>query len=65
MIERVYHCDGPDCERHWSAYAHRQLEMPVITNAGPTLHFCGWDCVLKYAATYEPPTVITFGEETA
>ncbi len=59
MIERVFHCDGPDCERHWNQAAHRELEMPVITNTGPTLHFCGWDCVLRHAATKEPEQIIT------
>lgn len=58
MIERIYYCDGPDCEREWRKQAHRELEMPVITNAGPTLHFCGWDCVLKFAATKEPEIIV-------
>jgi hypothetical protein len=58
-IERTYHCDGPDCERNWSQSAYLALEMPTVTHAGPhALHFCGWDCLLRYAATKEPETVI-------
>jgi hypothetical protein len=29
--------------------------------ASGIFHFCGWDCVLKFAATIEPPTIITPG----
>jgi hypothetical protein len=58
MIRRTYHCDGPDCERTWGQQGHKELLMPVITNAGPSLHFCSWDCVMRYAATKEPETVV-------
>lgn len=58
-IQRTYHCDGPDCERQWGERAHRELDNPVITNTGwGSLHFCGWDCVLKYAAAKEPEEII-------
>ncbi len=64
MIKRTFHCDGPDCERHASEAAHREPGGRFITATGdgPTLHFCGWDCVLRYAGTKEPEQVIEWKE---
>jgi hypothetical protein len=56
-IERVYHCDGPDCEVH----AKTAGDLPPTTflvvteDTGRSEHFCSWDCLLRYAAT-KPPT---------
>lgn len=56
MIERRYHCDGPDCERNFS---EAQLEhFLMVHGKGWDLHFCGWDCVLRYGATIEPEEVV-------
>lgn len=27
-------------------------------------HFCGWECVMKYAAKLPPPEVISFDDES-
>lgn len=58
-VERIFYCDGPDCERHAQT---RQERPPVfLTVAEPDSedrHFCGWDCLLRHAATKEPETVI-------
>jgi hypothetical protein len=59
-IERVFHCDGPECERYVQTQRVRpELFLVVSEKGGPSLHFCGWDCVLRHAATKEPEQVIT------
>lgn len=73
MIERIYHCDGPphheNDEDTCSGHAHTLDPPPhmpygmlrVSTNQGLTvteLHFCGWDCLLRYAAKFPPPEII-------
>lgn len=61
-IERTFYCDGPDCDRHATSIAKRpETGFLFVTEAGPaaTLHFCTWDCVLKYAATKPPSEVLT------
>lgn len=59
-LERVFHCDGPDCERHVKTRAARPPMFLVVSeHGGPALHFCGWDCVLRHAATKEPETALS------
>jgi hypothetical protein len=61
-IERVFYCDGPECERHVKTASSRPAAGFVFVTEGgraATLHFCNWDCVLKYAATKPPVEVIT------
>jgi hypothetical protein len=57
--ERIFYCDRDGCERHVQT---RRWTPPggflTLTGDGTTLHFCGWDCVLKHAATFEPEEVI-------
>lgn len=64
-IERIFHCDGPDCERHVRTAASRpQAGYVFITEGGSaaTLHFCNWDCVLKYAAAKPPVEVVSLSD---
>ncbi|MEA2252518.1 MAG: hypothetical protein QOG70_2760 [Solirubrobacteraceae bacterium] len=58
-IERVFHCDGPECERrgHTTRLRH-EMFLVVSERGGSALHFCGWDCVLRYAATKEPEQIV-------
>jgi hypothetical protein len=59
-IERTFHCDGPDCERHVRTAAARPASgLLTITGESRALHFCGWDCVLRHASTKEPEQVIS------
>lgn len=59
-IERTFYCDGPDCERHVRTASARPAAFLTVTAPGErSLHFCGWDCVLRHAATKEPETVIS------
>lgn len=56
-IERIFHCDGPDCERYVRTMRLRTEHFLVVTMGGTATHFCGWDCVLRHAATKEPEQV--------
>jgi hypothetical protein len=70
-IERVYHCDGPanldlpeGGETHCSVHirtAGDGLPIPFlkITGSDRPLHFCSWDCVLRYAAAKEPIQILS------
>ena len=62
-IERTFYCDGPDCERYFQTRRLRTEHFIVVTEQGISLHFCGWDCVLRHAATKEPEQVIPAGVE--
>jgi hypothetical protein len=54
-IRRVYYCDWRECNHHVPAHAGRPpLFLTVSESAGGALHFCTWDCVLKYAAEKPP-----------
>ncbi len=59
-VERVFYCDGPDCERHVRTAAARPAsELLTVTGEGKPLHFCGWDCVLRHAGMKEPETIVS------
>lgn len=63
-VERVFHCDGPECDRHVRT---RDAQPPVFLTVGQRgaddLHFCTWDCVLRLAATKEPETMVSGSPE--
>jgi len=61
-LERVYYCDGPECERHVQTAAERPQGGFIFVEEGGSaaLHFCTWDCVLKYAATKPPVELVAF-----
>ena len=63
-IERTFYCDGPDCERYFRTRRLRTEHFLVVTEQGVSLHFCGWDCVLRHAATKEPEQVIPVGPDS-
>ncbi len=62
-IERIFYCDGPECDCHVRTASKRpQGGFLFVEEDGPTvLHFCTWDCVLKYAATLPPSEVVLAG----
>lgn len=61
-IERTFQCDGPDCDSHArTASTKAPKGFLVVTGDGGPMHFCMWDCVLRYAATKEPTEVIPAG----
>jgi hypothetical protein len=60
-IERIFYCDSPDCNTNVrTASASPSLWLTVIDGAVPhdPMHFCSWDCILKYAAEVSPVEVI-------
>lgn len=63
--EIVYYCEAPDCDTHQHTSSQRQPQGWIITTEDegawrPRLRcFCGWDCVLRFASTIDPPIVIT------
>jgi hypothetical protein len=62
-IERVFYCDGPDCERHVRTAGPRASAFLTVTEGvGQSQHFCSWDCVLRFAADKPPTEVLAAGE---
>lgn len=58
-VERTFYCDGPDCERHVKTTGTRPpMFLTVTEHPDHESHFCGWDCVLKYAATKPPEEIV-------
>jgi hypothetical protein len=59
--DRIFYCDAEGCERHVQTARHRpQSGFLFVTDSsgGRTLHFCGWDCLMKHAATFPPAEII-------
>lgn len=63
-IERIFYCDWRECEAHVRTASSRpQASFLTITeSAGRSLHFCSWDCVLRYAAEIPPVETIPLAE---
>jgi len=71
-IERTIYCDGPDCGDGDGAtnvrtaspapyLPHGILEVRSRSDQGDHhFYFCGWDCLMKYAAAQELPEVFPF-----
>lgn len=61
-VERTFYCDAQDCDRHISTLAINAPGFVTTIERDPIatteLHFCSWDCVLKYAASREPVEII-------
>ena len=61
-IERIFYCDGPDCERHAQTASPRpETFLTVTEGTGRSQHFCTWDCLLRTAAEKPPSEVIPMG----
>jgi hypothetical protein len=58
-IERIFYCDGPECERHVRTAQSRPTDFIIVTDgSGRSLHFCEWDCILKHAAEKPPSEIV-------
>lgn len=64
-IERIFRCDGPDCERHVRTKGEQPptfltlMENPGFPHErGSLRHFCGYDCLLKHAGEFPPEEMI-------
>jgi hypothetical protein len=59
-IERVFYCDWRECERHAQTANPRPATFITLTEgSGRSLHFCGWDCLLKHAGEKPPTEVVS------
>lgn len=56
-IERTFYCDEKDCNTHAIMLAQHSCFL-TVTGDGGSWHFCCWDCLMKYAAQFEPPEII-------
>lgn len=71
-LEGRIHCDGPECNSHQhvgvDSMDHGRLPAGWITVtehgdfSDPASAFCGWDCLLKFAAKIEPPIEIPWDQ---
>jgi hypothetical protein len=59
-IERDFYCDGPDCEAHARTVGVLPPAgfLTVKEDADQEHHFCGWDCLTKFAAAKPLPEII-------
>lgn len=62
-VERIFRCEGPDCERWVQTQRLRPpVFVTVLENDGFGVedehHFCSWDCVLRYSGQKEPEQII-------
>jgi len=60
-VGRIFYCDCGDCDSHTRTadIAPRMSFLTVTEDAGRTLHFCSWDCVLRYAAEIPPVEIVS------
>ena len=66
-IERIFHCDWRDCAGHVRTVRRRPSSsfITVTESAGPPLHFCTWDCLLKFAGEKPPVEIILWSAEAS
>jgi hypothetical protein len=59
-IERVFYCDWRECNHHMQTDSTSAAPFITVTGAaGRSLHFCDWDCLLKYAGEIPPTRVLS------
>ena len=59
-MSNAWHCDRDGCDT-WSRSGFKHGFIQVYDGTEPVLHFCCWDCILKYAARFAPLEVIDNG----
>lgn len=57
-MANAWHCDERGCDT-WSRSPYTVGFLKISPARGMELHFCCWDCVLKYAATKTPLEVMS------
>lgn len=71
-VERTIYCDGPGCGDGQPVHASTATPAPYLAvgfietrlrepGAEHTHHFCGWDCLMKFAAEMPLPERIEMG----
>lgn len=71
-LEGVIHCEGPECQSHQHVGIPNMQagRLPVgwvraseYGDVGPAeFGFCGWNCLLKFAAKIEPPETVSWDD---
>lgn len=63
-IERIFRCDWRECEGHVRTASTRPRAsfITVTESTGRSLHFCTWDCLLRFAGEKPPVEVVPWGE---
>lgn len=59
-MSMAMHCDGPECDT-WTYpgwLADGWITVEEYGEPVRPLHFCYWDCLLKYGASKEPISVL-------
>ena len=51
-------CDRPDCDTWMAATGMFFIQVVEATDPNNPMHFCTWDCLLKFASHIEPTEVI-------
>jgi len=70
-IERIFYCEGPDCGDGQPVGVRTATPAPYLpesiietrekSDRGDVTHyFCGWDCLMKFAADQPIPERIDF-----
>lgn len=54
----AHHCNADGCDTWRRADAYTSCRMLAVQDGDDQLHFCGWDCPLRYGAHAEPEKVI-------
>ena len=57
-MSNAAHCDGPSCDS-WSRSPFTTGFLEVWQAKDHVMHFCSWDCVLRYGAFKTPTEVIS------
>jgi hypothetical protein len=60
VVSKGFHCDWRDCDT-WTFQKKRHGFLTIHGQGFGTLHFCSWDCVLKFSAQFEPTEEIGVG----
>lgn len=63
VVERTFYCSRvPNCDTHIRTASPRPSEGVLTLDLPSNTHswFCSWDCVLAYAATFQPIEVIPY-----
>ena len=53
-----WHCDLDSCDS-WTRHGYKHGFLKIKDGPSSELHFCSWDCILKFSAKFDPVQVIT------
>jgi len=66
-IDRIFRCDWKECDGHvltarTCPSGSGFLTITEHSVGAEDLHFCSWDCVLRFAAAIEPIETVSLGD---